>query len=155
MKLQSIKIEKFKKISSAELSLSGLNILVGANGSGKSSVIQAIHLASCLMRQASEVRIDKTSTVSAHELDYLPTNAYWELGNNARWGNRTGTPSSKVIFKFKNDDQDEVQAYSEFRSARNAGISVTGNIPAKVSRMYRGLEVFFSAYRPGAPVLSS
>ena len=52
MQLESIIIEKFKRIDIIDLSLADLNILVGSNGSGKSSVLQALHLASCLMRQA-------------------------------------------------------------------------------------------------------
>ena len=149
MELKEVHIDRFKKIRIAQLGLSDLNILVGANGSGKSSVIQAIHLASCLMRQAGEVRQDRTSPVSINELDYLPTDAYWELGHGAIWGNQRGTPSSKVTFVFENDDGDEIQAFSEFRSARNAGISVTGSLPYSASRLFRGIGNFFSAYIPG------
>lgn len=149
MILTEIRIDKFKKIKSARFELSDLNILVGVNGSGKSSVIQAIHLASCLMRQAAEVRADKTSPVSINELDYLPTDSYWELGHGANWGNQSGTPSSKVTFQFEDDNGNQVQAYSEFRSARNAGISLTGNIPYSVTGLYRGMGIFFSAYIPG------
>ncbi|MCK5385403.1 MAG: ATP-binding protein, partial [Alphaproteobacteria bacterium] len=50
MELNSITVKKFKKIKKAKINLADLNILVGANGSGKSSALQAIHLASCLMR---------------------------------------------------------------------------------------------------------
>tara|TARA_R110000868_G_scaffold198069_2_gene444358 strand:- start:15798 stop:17447 length:1650 start_codon:yes stop_codon:yes gene_type:complete len=149
MELNEIRVENFKKIRDARLSLSGLNILVGANGSGKSSILQAIHLASCLMRQAAEVRSDKTSAIGISELDYLPTDSYAQLGHNANWGNRAGTPSSKVTFQFADEAAGRAIAYSEFRSARNAGISVTGSIPTTVSRMYRGLGTFFSAYIPG------
>jgi ABC-type cobalamin/Fe3+-siderophores transport system ATPase subunit len=149
MNLKEIQINRFKKIYSSRLVLSDLNILVGTNGSGKSSIIQAIHLASCLMRQAAEVRQDRTSPVSINELDYLPTDTYWELGHGANWGNRVGTPSSKVNFHFEDGDGNSIQAFSEFRSARNAGISVTGNIPSPVLRLYRGMGIFFSAYIPG------
>jgi ABC-type cobalamin/Fe3+-siderophores transport system ATPase subunit len=149
MNLTEIHIDQFKRIRSSQLILSNLNILVGANGSGKSSIIQAIHLASCLMRQAAEVRQNRTSPVSINELDYLPTDTYWELGHGTRWGNQAGTPSSKVAFLFEDDDGNQVHAFSEFRSARNAGISVTGNIPSSVYNLYRGKGIFFSAYIPG------
>lgn len=149
MLLTKIQVDRFKRLNRVSLSLSDLNILVGANGSGKSSFIQAIHLASCLMRQASEVRSDRTSPVSIGDLDYIPTDNYWELGHNHAWGNRAGTPSSKVTFIFQDDEGNNSKTYSEFRSARNAGISVTGSIPPKLNRLYRGYGVFFSSYIPG------
>lgn len=149
MKLEKIKIEKFKKIKSVELRLSPLNVLVGANGSGKSSIIQAIHLASCLIRQADRLRENSTSTVGIGELDYLPSNNYPELGNGSKWGNKKGTPSSKVSFTFQKDKQ-EYEAWTEFRSARNAGVSVTGNIQDRsLLNALRGRTRFFTAYIPG------
>lgn len=149
MKLDRVKIEKFKRVEAVELQLSPLNVLVGTNGSGKSSIIQAVHLASCLIRQADRLREDNTSTVGVNELDYLPSNEYPELGYGTKWGNKRGTPSSKVTFTFKSDD--EVQsAWVEFRSARNAGISVTGNVAQKsLVSILRTKNRFFSAYIPG------
>ena len=73
MELIKLKVEGFKKIQSIELDLSDVNILVGANGSGKSSVIQSTHLGCCLIRQADRVDPSRTNTVSIEELDYLPT----------------------------------------------------------------------------------
>jgi predicted ATP-dependent endonuclease of OLD family len=43
MKLRNIKIERFKRIDSIDFDLDGVNILVGGNNSGKSTIIQAIH----------------------------------------------------------------------------------------------------------------
>ena len=42
-RLQSVRIQRFKKISDAPFDLREINILVGANNAGKSSVIQALH----------------------------------------------------------------------------------------------------------------
>lgn len=148
MILEKISVEKFKKISKANIKLADLNILVGANGSGKSSILQAIHLASCLMRQATALRNDGTSAISVNELDYLPSDDYSELGHNQRWGNQTGTASSKVKFDFK-DDSDAFNAWCEIRAARNAGISIKGDAPSKSLRLFRGAGKFFSAYIPG------
>jgi excinuclease UvrABC ATPase subunit len=43
--LQNIKIARFKSIKLFEFPLENLTVLVGANNSGKSSVLQAIHFA--------------------------------------------------------------------------------------------------------------
>jgi predicted ATPase len=148
MLLSKVKIQDFKRIREAELSLSDVNVLVGANGSGKSSIIQALHLSACLLRQADRVDATKTSTVGIEQLDYLPTDDYSMLGHNTLWGNRAGSPSSKAEFTFTKDDS-EVIARCELRSARNAGISITGQVPSELTTTLRAKQRFFSAYIPG------
>jgi ABC-type cobalamin/Fe3+-siderophores transport system ATPase subunit len=149
MRLESIKIEKFKRIDTIDLPLSDLNILVGANGSGKSSILQALHLACCLMRQADRIRTGSTAMVRVSDLDYLPSDEYWRLGHNADWGNRADSHSSTVFFRFRDDTNSSVTARLEMRSARNAGISVRGELPDEVRSLFRGDEVFFSGFIPG------
>ncbi len=149
MRLDTIRIEKFKRIKAIELPLADLNILVGSNGSGKSSILQALHLASCLMRQVERIRTDTTSMVRVSDLDYLPSDEYWRLGHEGDWGNRAKSPSSKVIFTFRGDGGTEVKATLEMRSARNAGISVLGELPEQVRTQFRGTSTFFSSFIPG------
>jgi ABC-type cobalamin/Fe3+-siderophores transport system ATPase subunit len=149
VQLDSITIAKFKRIDSIDLPLADLNILVGSNGSGKSSVLQALHLASCLMRQADRIRLESTSMVRVSDLDYLPSDEYWRLGHGADWGNKSTTSSSKVSFKFQDANGEQVIAKLEMRSARNAGISVQGELPESVRTKFRGADSYFSGFIPG------
>ena len=149
MKLVKLKVESFKKVVSAELDIADVNILVGANGCGKSSIIQAVHLACCVMRQADRVDSSRTSTVGIDELDYLPTDDYKTLGHGAHWGNREGTPASQVSLFFDKPDGTLVDAQCTMRSARNAGISITGSVSTDLSALLRTKKKFFSAYIPG------
>lgn len=149
MKLTKLKVKSFKKIESVEIPLADVNILVGPNGCGKSSIIQAIHLGCCVMRQADRVDAKKTSTVGVDELDYLPTDDYKTLGHGANWGNQAGSPSSKVTLFFEDHATVELQASCTLRSARNAGISITGSVPTELSSRLRTKKKFFSAYIPG------
>ncbi|OAO00381.1 hypothetical protein A8B75_18755 [Sphingomonadales bacterium EhC05] len=149
MELKSITVTKFKKIDSIELPISALNILVGANGSGKSSILQAVHLAACLLRQAARVDPNSTSMVRVSDLDYLPSDEYWRLGHGADWGNNQNTPSSKIIFSFENEQEEVAEAYCVMRSARNAGISVSGETPEAIRSQFRGSNKFFSGFIPG------
>ena len=146
MQLKKIEVIDFKRIKKVELDLSDVNILVGMNNSGKSSIIQAVHLACCLIRQADRVRFD-TSTVGIDELDYLPTNSYKSLGYKYHWGNKADTPSSQVKLVFT-DQQTEYIAECEIRSARNAGISITGTIPNELQSLLNKKR-FYSSYIPG------
>lgn len=148
MKLSKLKVDDFKCVRSVELDLTDVNILVGANGSGKSSIIQAVHLACCVMRQADRVENSRTSTIGIDELDYLPTDNYKMLGHVASWGNQAGTPSSRVKLTFL-DEERELVAKCEMRSARNAGISITGSVPSELTDKIRKKQNFYSAYIPG------
>ncbi|MCI0558737.1 MAG: AAA family ATPase [Nitrososphaera sp.] len=148
MKLTKLKVDDFKRVKSVELDIADLNILVGGNGSGKSSIIQAIHLACCVMRQVERVEKGKTSTVGIDELDYLPSNNYKLLGHKTVWGNMAGTPSSDVALTFQRE-QAHFTASCELRSARNAGISITGSVPNELTETLRKKRRFFSAYIPG------
>lgn len=148
MELIKLKVEDFKRVHFAELELGDVNILVGCNGSGKSSIIQAVHLACCVMRQAPRIEPTKTSTVGIDELDYLPTNNYHMLGCDSDWGNKAGSPSSRVSLSYLIEGV-EVVASSVLRSARNAGISISGNMPSQLFNVLRNSQKFFSAYIPG------
>lgn len=149
MKLSKLEVKNFKRISNVEIPLADVNILVGANGSGKSSIIQAVHLACCVTRQADRVDSTKTSAVGVDELDYLPTDDYKTLGHQANWGNAAGSPASEVALYFEKPDGTTVEARSKLRSARNAGISITGSISNELSPLLRAKRKFFSAYIPG------
>lgn len=129
MELTSIKVEGFKRIKAINLPLAGLNVLVGSNGSGKSSILQALHLASCLLRQADRIRSASTTMVRVSELDYLPSDEYWRLGHGDDWGNKATSPSSKVDFVFKDEGGAFITAECVMRAAQNAGISVQGGLP--------------------------
>lgn len=150
MKLSKLRVETFKRVEEIEIDLSDVNILVGANGSGKSSIIQAVHLACCLIRQADRVDPKKTATVGIEELDYLPTDDYKTLGHGANWGNKEQSPCSRVTLTFEDPINGITkEAKCTLRSARNAGISISGNVPTELTSSLRNKNNFFSAYIPG------
>lgn len=148
MELSKIAVQTFKKVKKVELDLGLTNILVGANGSGKSSVLQALHLASCMARQADRVEKAKPNTVSVTEVDYLPSNQYKKLGHGNEWGNKGGSSCSTVKFTF-NENGVTHDVEITLRSARNAGISISGSIPLITYPMLRAKRRFFSSYVPG------
>src|ERR1039457_2980741 len=43
MRLQSVRIQRFKRIKDASIDLKTVNVFVGGNNSGKSSLIQGLH----------------------------------------------------------------------------------------------------------------
>ena len=105
MELTSVTIENFKKVSNVTLTLANINILVGANGCGKSSIIQGLHLACCCLRQAASIG-SSSKVIPTDQLDYLPTNFYAELGYNGKWGNTSNSHKSLFNFSFSRINQD-------------------------------------------------
>jgi hypothetical protein len=101
------------------------------------------------MRQAERIRSNTTAMVRVSDLDYLPSDDYWRLGHGADWGNQSKSPSSKVFFNFEDNSHNETTAHLEMRSARNAGISVIGELPDSVRPQFRGNNTLFSGFIPG------
>jgi len=78
MRLRSVKIERFKRLTHVNFTVGDVNILVGGNNSGKSTIIQAVHFAFTLFQSLAisnkwPVKNKKTSTVSPSELIYIPS----------------------------------------------------------------------------------
>jgi AAA15 family ATPase/GTPase len=51
-RLTSVEIRRFKQIQSLDLTLDNVNLLIGANNSGKSSILQAIHFGASIAQTA-------------------------------------------------------------------------------------------------------
>ena len=70
MYLTELELKKYKKVSQAKLDLEPINVIVGGNNSGKSSILQGIHFsvtASVAARQQGQ------QTFSCDYLLYNPT----------------------------------------------------------------------------------
>ena len=148
MELKSVEVKNFKRIQVIPLDLDGVNILVGENGAGKSSVLQGIHLASCVIRQAERVKPAQSAQVSVDELDYLPSNNYKAMGHYGMWGNKVKQPGSEFAFTFEVNGLKSVTRCT-LRAARNQGISITGEVHPSHISLLRAKSKFFSAYSPG------
>lgn len=75
--LSSIKIERFKNIDEIEIPLSGINILIGSNNAGKSSIQQAIQFSISIAQTSAQQNSRWTgdrcaSSLSSESLIYTP-----------------------------------------------------------------------------------
>ncbi|MFN3644732.1 MAG: AAA family ATPase, partial [Gemmobacter sp.] len=151
MKFTKVQIKNFKAIEDTSLDLGDFTVIVGANGSGKSSVLQAFHwmLQSARSRKI-EPRADATKArvLSERDATYMPTPQYRSAGYATDYGNKQGAPEFRLLLTARGQDQNEQTAELWIRSAHNEGISVhvpSGNsITAKI-RSQREV----SAYIPG------
>jgi predicted ATP-dependent endonuclease of OLD family len=69
MALKNLTIERFKRLERVDFNLDGVNILIGGNNSGKSTIIQAVHFAFTLLQSLNiankwPAKAKKSSTIS-------------------------------------------------------------------------------------------
>jgi hypothetical protein len=148
MKLNNVKVERFKNIERIDFDVNSVNILVGGNNSGKSTIIQAIHFAFTLLQSLNisnkwPAKGNKSSTISPSELIYIPSEDPYSLG----FGGRLPENENKSIlisFAFDTGDQLELA----IRKGRITNIIVEpDNIP--FGKTLSRLEAPYSVFSPG------
>lgn len=152
MFLQEVTIQNFKAIENAKLELADFNVIVGANGSGKSSVLQALHWVFQSGRNPSVTankNVTDGATLSENDATYMPSPEYRNAGNGAEYGNFQNSPKLSLSVHARNTEGEQVEAELWIKSARNEGISV--HIPSgnELTSAVRDRRREFSAYIPG------
>lgn len=151
MKIKKIQIKNFKAVADASIELADFTAIVGANGSGKSSVLQAMHWVFQSSRSQSvrpEGTQTKGRTLSQRDATYMPSQSYSRAANSYDYGNTTGTPQLDLFVDAELDDGSPVNAHLWLKSARNEGVLV--HVPASnafTTALRDGRE--FTAYIPG------
>lgn len=152
MKFSSFKIENFKAIDTEEIELHDTcTVLVGANGSGKSSVLQALHWVLQSVRHPkvkTNTNKKKATTLSERDSLYMPAKEYKRAGHYADYSSNKENQKLSLTIKATMDDGVVETATPWIRSARNEGLSV--HAPAqKLTQKVRAPEREISAYIPG------
>ena len=130
--INSVEIRNFKAIKNISLNLSRFNIFVGANNSGKSSVLQAIQFAVGTAQTANKMARNLTKnpisfSASASAFSYLPIKDIEALVHNR---NLTQTQGSEV--KFTEDDISSAITLKRGKN-RNIAASITNSsLSAKI-----------------------
>ena len=149
--VKEVTVCNFKAVSKATISLgSEVTILVGANASGKSSVLQAIHWSTKLVYSAFSK--GKNKEISFEKMDYVPSGDPIGTLHNGRLQKKAKHPSIGVIFQY--DHKEALFTRIDLRASQGMnGINtrITGD---KTLRSYIQSERFVSAYIPGLVGLS-
>lgn len=152
MKIRQLELANFKAIESTTIDLHPtFNVLVGSNGSGKSSVLQALHwvLQSGRNEMVKPNAVGKASTLSERNAIFMPSPEYLSAGHGADYGNFGGNPQLDLRIVAVDDQHNEIEAKMWLKAARNEGISV--HIPAnnEFTTAVRDRKREISAYIPG------
>lgn len=144
MKLVSIEVERFKKISKAEILLSDINVLVGGNNSGKSSVLQGIHFS--VVAAVSARRLGK-KTFTQDNLLYCPTRNFITLHNGPGYQNQSNFGYLRIRAEIdENEDLYTIRVYRG-RNEGNVGCDRSGN--QRIGSRVTDSIPPFSIYVPG------
>ncbi|MES0127613.1 AAA family ATPase [Mesorhizobium sp. M0029] len=89
MKIQNFRIRRFKVIEDTSVGLSDLNIIVGSNNSGKSSIIQALHFCISILQSIALAKkwtrkSPLIATLGPDEIIYSPASNPYALGQGGK-----------------------------------------------------------------------
>lgn len=139
----SVTVANFMRISTAvKVPLGPVTVLVGENGSGKSSILKAIHWAA----RCATLR-DSLDRITLERMDYVPSRDFLHLAHKTRLNSEGGSPRVKVDFESGQNNLG-----ISMNSTRNdAGIKVviTGTLASTVNATSQ-----ITAYIPGLAGLS-
>ncbi len=150
--LQSITVTGFKAVKKAAIPLSSVTILVGPNGCGKSSVLQAIHWAA---RAASYVLPKNTKEmISFERLDYVPSSEPLTTLHNGELKTDARSTPVEIVFTHRPVGEESSQATIRIRAARNRGGITAYMDGGGAVTPYKQRFQFITTYIPGLAGLS-
>jgi len=146
--IKHIALEHFKNVSNFDTDLDAINVLVGANNSGKSSVLQGIHFT--ILAEVVR-RIAQRETVSQQQLLYVPSSDFTVLRHGAPYSNYSGNTSKLILTSDTCSDGENNDAFSitisKGRNFGNISIETVNNNPFR-QRVTASAELY-SVYVPG------
>lgn len=154
--IKNIKIEKFKNISSINLDLEAVNVLVGTNNAGKSSILQAIQFSVSIAQTTTlipNVKWDRkknylSTSLSPEQLIYTPTTDVYSLSNSGRL---TTKDEDKIKISFLDDSGQST--FVEVKKGKNKNIAVKIDNEILGEKL-RDISNPFSIYAPGLAGIS-
>lgn len=149
--IQSVKVERFKTIQSVTLELDKINVLVGANNAGKSSVLQALQFATSVAQTAKlfaqNVKFNRdgiwATSVYPDQLIYSPVKDPYVLANG---GVLKEDITQAIKISFTEDTGESVTATFKKGKNKNLAARFEGET---ISQHLASLENPFCMYVPG------
>jgi len=144
VEIKSIEVESFKQVKKAEIILDDINVLVGGNNSGKSSVLQGIHFS--VVAAVAARRLDKR-TFTQDYLLYCPTKSFVDLHHGHGYQNQSNFGYLRVRGVVDGDDETYTVRVYRGRNEGNVGCERTGH--HSIGSAVTSFIPPFSIYVPG------
>lgn len=148
--LTGVKVHFFRRLRIADVTLQGLNLVVGGNSSGKSSLLQAIHFG---VSVATARRVTDKETFSQDALLYCPSSDFTELRHATPYTNQTHGGS--LAFVARTSSQAIVEHKISIYRARNKGnVGCRRTGDTRLGQLISDPSRPFSVYVPGLAGIS-
>lgn len=148
--IKSISVKRFKQLDEIELGLADTTLLIGANNSGKSSVLQALHFAVAVAQTAKLVGEGVTWGADRFALSFNPSQlVYSPIGDVlalGRGGDLYEAPAGQIEIEIILADGAGCKVVVRRGRNRNIGVALTGKA---VGQRLMSLDRPFTVYAPG------
>jgi len=128
--IQSVVIRRFKRLESVSLQLEDVTLLVGANNSGKSSILQAIHFAVSIAQSAKLVGEGVAWARDSYELSFNPAQLIYspvaDVMSLASGGALQEARTSRIEIEFSAETGNRCVVGLRRGRNRNIAVQITG-----------------------------
>jgi AAA15 family ATPase/GTPase len=148
--IKSLILKDFKNVHEFATELDSINVLVGSNNSGKSSVIQGIHFT--ILAEVAR-RASRRETVTQQEILYAPASDFTRLRHKESYTNTniTGRTSSLELVSDQCSDGVNLDSFlitiSKGRNEGNLSVKTINNNPFR--QLVTQYSELYSIYVPG------
>lgn len=114
-----------KRLSSVEIAVADVTVLIGGNNSGKSSLLQGIHLAITTLQSARSAssKVQPASTLGVDQFLYKPSNQPIRLNHKFEMTSKSGPD---FTFTYQEAESDAPKNFGlKMRRGKNANIALT------------------------------
>lgn len=140
--IETITVKNFKSITDMTLSLGNVNVFIGANGSGKSNILEAIAMVAAERSAQIEVNSMIQKGIRIAKPDLMISSFYGQPSNNTINVNISGTEGERIKYAVTNLTPEDI--YSTWNAPWSTGAR-RGNIKEAVKKTDK-LKGYLSKY---------
>jgi energy-coupling factor transporter ATP-binding protein EcfA2 len=149
-KIATITIRRFKRLEEVQIGLAEATLLIGANNSGKSSILQAIHFAVSIAQSARLVGEGVAWRNDAFEVSFNPSQLIYspvaDVLSLATGGTLQEQRPTQIEIELTDDDGTRTTVGLRRGRNRNIAVSIVGR---QLGERLMDLEHPFTVYAPG------
>ena len=117
--IDTITIKNFKSITSATFSIGNVNVFIGANGSGKSNILEAVGMVAAERSCQIEVNAMIQKGIRIAKPDLMFSSFYGQAANNTINVNLSGTEGERIQYAINNPTPEDI--YSTWAASCSTG----------------------------------
>ena len=149
-RLTSVAIRRFKRIETIEIPFDNVTLLIGANNSGKSSILQAIHFAVSIAQTARLIGEGVAWRNDAFELSFNPSQLLYspvaDVLSLATGGALQEPRQNQIEIELRGEDSQRCIVGLRRGRNRNIGVSIGGR---QIGEQLMSVTKPFTVYAPG------